>query len=150
MVKMWWSRGFLECDKHILPPTRATRASMEGLRQVLDRLRTEAEKGIVRRKDADAKNKILANKLKEKDKELDIIHQRLDLTRQSIALATKWDATRRTLEQYTEKITGANAKVEQCSEKLELLERERDEFEARYVDVQARRKALEAQLDGLL
>ncbi|GLB41743.1 hypothetical protein LshimejAT787_1003430 [Lyophyllum shimeji] len=123
---------------------------MEGLRQALDKLRTEVDKGISRRKEADSRSKILATQLQEKDDELHTLRQRLDLTRQFLTLATKWNETRRTLDEHAEKIALANAKAEQLSDTLRRVEHERDTFEALYLDMEAKAKALDAQLHDLL
>ncbi|KAG5642625.1 hypothetical protein DXG03_002463 [Asterophora parasitica] len=112
---------------------------MEALRQAVDRFRIEAEKSKARLQDADARNQVLTATLEGKGEELNTLRTRLDLMRGLAVLTKKLDATRRALQQHSEKIATTDVKADQTSERLERVERERDDFEAQYLKLTALR-----------
>ncbi|KAH0582922.1 hypothetical protein H2248_010822 [Termitomyces sp. 'cryptogamus'] len=123
---------------------------MEGVRQALDRLRIEVEKGASRRKEADARSKKLLATLKERDNELESLHERLDLTRRILTLLKQCDEIRCAIRVNSDNIALASEKADRISERLSRVERERDTLQERYHKIELASKALEAQLDDLM
>ncbi|KAG5639078.1 hypothetical protein H0H81_007022 [Sphagnurus paluster] len=117
--------------------------------QSVVKLRTDVEQGTLRYKEAESRNAVLEVTLTEREEKLNNLRQKLDLTRQLLAIAPKWGETQTRLKQLTEKIAKLDAKSEEYSTRLERAERETDAFEAKYLDIQGYRKDLEEQFEGL-
>ncbi|KAG6828918.1 hypothetical protein H0H92_006304 [Tricholoma furcatifolium] len=122
---------------------------MEGLRQGLDRLRTEVDKGVSRLKEANVQSQLLLATLKDRDNEIKSLQERLDLTKRILILTMKCEETRLAIRVNGEKIALVDEKVDQLGERLGRVECERDMLETQYLNAKLQVEKLEEQLDDL-
>ncbi|KAG6850791.1 hypothetical protein H0H93_008829 [Arthromyces matolae] len=99
----------------------------------MDRLRTEVDKGVSRLKDADARSKKLLAMIKERDHELNILRERVDLTRRILAITKRCD-------EIQSAVTANNDKIK---EKMNQLRTEADHAIARAEEAETKNKKYE-------